>query len=215
MKEQSDVGAIVPSSQQGGRNSWLLRIVVGLLTSIFFLFLVIPLASLFLRASPWQLWSILIQPEVLEALQLSVLTTLVSTLLAIIFGLPVAYLLARIRFPGRKILETLVILPTVLPPVVAGIALLLAFGRMGLIGHYLNTLGITIPFTTLAVILAQTFVSAPFFVTNTKAGLEQLDTRYEQAAYTLRASPLYTFRRVTLPLISPALLSGAFRAGLR
>jgi molybdate transport system permease protein len=139
---------------------------------------------------------------------LSVLTTLVSTFLAVLFGLPVAYLLARTNFPGRRVLEMLVILPTVLPPVVAGVALLLTFGRMGLVGHYLDMLGITIPFSTVAVIIAQTFVSSPFFITNAKAGLEQLDSRYELAAYTLRASPFYTFRRVTLPLIQPALFSG-------
>ena len=198
-----------------GRGHWSLLIVVWLLASVFFLFLAIPLASLVLRESPWQLWSTIVQPEVLEALQLSVLTTLVSTLLSVLFGLPVAYLLARVRFPGRRVLETLVILPTVLPPVVAGVALLLTFGRMGLIGHYLNTFGITIPFTTLAVIMAQTFISAPFFITNAKAGLEQLDTRYELAAYTLRASPFYTLRRITLPLIRPALFSGIGMAWAR
>jgi molybdate transport system permease protein len=187
---------------------WPMRILVGLLASIFFLFLALPLASLLLRESPDQLWSALMQTEVLEAVQLSVLTTVVSTGLTVLFGLPVAYLLARVPFPGRRVLETLVILPTVLPPVVAGIALLLTFGRLGLIGHYLNALGISIPFTTLAVIMAQIFISAPFFIANTKAGLEQLDSRYERAAYTLRASPFYTFRRVVLPLIRPALLSG-------
>ncbi len=187
---------------------WSVRILVGLLAGIFFVFLATPLASLLLRESPNQLWSTLIQPEVLKALQLSMLTTLVSTLLTVLFGLPVAYLLARIPFPGHRVLETLVLLPTVLPPVVAGIALLLTFGRLGLVGHYLNALGITIPFTTTAVVVAQTFVSAPFFITSTKAGLEQLDSRYERAAYTLRASPFYAFRRVVLPLIRPALLSG-------
>jgi molybdate transport system permease protein len=112
------------------------------------------------------------------------------------------------QFPGHNLLETLVTLPTVFPPVVAGVALLLTFGRFGLIGHYLTPLGLTIPFTTPAVILAQMFVSSPFFINTAKAGLEQLDRRYEQAAYTLRASPLYAFRRVVLPLIRPALLTG-------
>src|SRR5581483_4210085 len=148
------------------------------------------------------------QPDVLMALQLSLLTTCLSTLVAVVFGLPVAYALARVQFPGRNVLETLVTMPTVLPPVVAGVAMLLAFGRMGLIGHYLSLLGITIPFTTVAVVMAQTFIAAPFFVNSAKAGLEQLDRRYELAAYTLRASPFYAFRRVVLPLIRPALLSG-------
>ena len=99
-------------------------------------------------------------------------------------------------------------MPTVLPPVVAGVALLLAFGRVGLIGQYLDLVGITIPFTTVAVVMAQVFIAAPFFVNSARAGFEQLDRRYEMAAYTLRASPFYTFRHVVLPLIRPALLSG-------
>lgn len=183
-------------------------VLVGLATSIFLLFIGIPLASLFLREDPGSVWAELWQPDILQALQLSLVTTAFSTLLAIIFGLPVAYVLARTAIPGRKFLETLVTIPTVLPPVVAGVALLLAFGRMGLVGRYLNLLGISIPFTTAAVVMAQTFIAAPFFINSAKAGLEQLDRRYEQAAYTLRASPFYVFRRITLPLIAPALLAG-------
>ncbi len=187
---------------------WPVRILVGVLAGLFLLFLGVPLASLLLREPPAALWSALIQPDTLQALLLSLLTTSFSTLTAILFGLPVAYVLARLRFPGRNLCETLVTLPTVLPPVVAGVALLLTFGRMGLLGHYLSLLGITIPFTTIAVVMAQTFIAAPFFINTTKAGLEQLDRRYELAAYTLRASPFYAFRRVVLPLIRPALLSG-------
>jgi molybdate transport system permease protein len=183
-------------------------LLVGILASLFFLFLGIPLVSLLLQEPPALIWSELQQPDVLQALQLSLLTTTFSTLLAVCFGLPVAYILARKRFVGSKLLETLVTLPTVLPPVVAGVALLLTFGRMGLLGRYLSLLGISIPFTTVAVILAQTFIAAPFFVNSAKAGFAQLDQRYEQAAYTLRASPFYTFGRVVLPLIRPALLAG-------
>ena len=139
----------------------------------------------------------------------------ISTLLSVVFGLPVAYILARLRFRGRAFLETLVTMPTVLPPVVAGVALLITFGRFGLLGRYLSPLGITLPFTTVAVVMAQMFVSSPFFINSAKAGLEQLDRRYELAAYTLRASPLYTFRRVVLPLIRPALLAGAGLAWAR
>ncbi len=188
--------------------NWPLRVFIGLVASVFFLFLGIPLVSLLLREPPGAIWQALQQPDVVQALQISLLTTSLSTLLAVLFGLPVAYLLARVHFPGRTVLETLVTLPTVLPPVVAGVALLLAFGRVGLLGKYLNIWGITLPFTTAGVVLAQTFIAAPFFITSAKAGLEQFDLRYEQAAYTLRAAPLYTFRRVVLPLIRPALLSG-------
>ena len=186
----------------------LTRILVGVLASCFFLFLGMPVVSLLIRESPWAIWAVLRQPETLQAIQVSVVTTCVSTLFAVFFGLPVAYVLARLHFRGRSILETLVTLPTVLPPVVAGVALLLAFGRIGLIGRYLNLLGITIPFTTVAVIMAQIFVASPFFINSAKAGLVQLDRRYELAAYTLRASPLYTFFRVVLPLIRPALFAG-------
>jgi molybdate transport system permease protein len=187
---------------------WPTRIVAGGLAGLFFLFLGIPLVALLLREAPGAVWASLLEPDVGQALQLSVVTTTLSTLLAVIFGLPVAYVLARLSFPGRGVLETLVTMPTVLPPVVAGVALLLTFGRTGLLGHYLDLLGISLPFTTVAVVMAQVFVSAPFFVNSAKAGLEQLDRRYEQAAYTLRASPFYAFRRVVLPLIRPALLSG-------
>src|SRR5436853_5514844 len=191
-----------------GMAQWPVRVLVGILAAIFFLFLGVPLASLLLREPPASLWNAMQQPDVLQALQLSLWTTSISTLLAALFGLPVAYVLARMDFPGRKVLETIVTMPTVLPPVVAGVALLLTFGRMGLLGHYLSLLGITLPFTTVAVIMAQTFIAAPFFVNSARAGLEQLDRRYELAAYTLRASPLYTFWHVVLPLIRPALLAG-------
>jgi molybdate transport system permease protein len=186
----------------------LARVGIGLLAILFLLFLSVPLLSLFFHDSLSELWQDIVQPETLQALQLSIVTTCISTVVAIIFGLPVAYILVRVRFPGRQIVETLVTLPTVLPPVVAGVALLLTFGRLGLLGHYLSIYGIVIPFTTTAVVMAQTFVSAPFFVNSARAGLEQFDRRYESAAYTLRASPWYTFRRVVLPLIRPALLSG-------
>src|SRR5579883_296434 len=187
---------------------WLTRAIVGVLATAFFLFLGIPLAALLLREPPALLWQDLQQPGVLQALQLSVLTTCASTLLAILLGIPVAYVLTRTRIPGRRFLEILVTMPTILPPVVAGVALLITFGRLGLVGRLLAPFGITLSFTTVAVVLAQLFVASPFFVNSVKAGLEQLDSRYEQAAYTLRASPFYTFRRVTLPLIRPALLSG-------
>jgi len=194
---------------------WPARLLVGVLAGSFFLFLGIPLAALIIREPPAMLWQAIQQPEAIEALQLSIVTTCISTLLSVVFGLPVADILARLRFRGRAFLETLVTMPTVLPPVVAGVALLITFGRFGLLGRYLSPLGITLPFTTVAVVMAQMFVSAPFFINSAKAGLEQLDRRYELAAYTLRASPLYTFWRVVLPLIRPALLAGAGLAWAR
>jgi molybdate transport system permease protein len=198
-------------AQNNGRvtiSSGLARIAVAILASLFFLFLGIPLVALLFREPAGVIWSEFQQPGIFQALQLSLVTTCISTGIAILFGIPVAYVLVRVDFPGRNLLETLVTLPTVLPPVVAGVALLLTFGRMGLLGQYLDLIGITIPFTSVAVVMAQVFVAAPFFINSTKAGLEQLDRRYELAAYTLRASPLYTFRRIVMPLIRPALLSG-------
>ena len=195
--------------------SWSARILVGILAGSFLLFLGIPLAALILREPPAVLWDLIKQPEVLQALRLSIETTFVSIILTVIFGLPVAYVLVRTRIPGRRFLQTLVTMPTVLPPVVAGVALLITFGRFGLIGQYLTPLGISIPFTTVAVVMAQMFVSSPFFVNSARAGLEQLDPRYESAAHTLRASEFYTFRRVILPLIRPILLTGAGLAWAR
>src|SRR6266496_1221216 len=167
---------------------WPARIVVGILAGSFFLFLGIPLVALLIREPPALLWNSIKQPEVLQALQLSLVTTFVSIILTVLFGLPVAYVLVRTRIPGRRLLETLVTMPTVLPPVVAGVALLITFGRFGLLGHYLTPLGISIPFTTVAVVMAQMFVSAPFFVNSARAGL---------------------------PLIRPALLTGAGLAWAR
>ncbi len=186
----------------------LVRTATAVLASFFFLFLGVPLLALLFREPPAAIWTQLQQPDILQALEISFITTTLCTLFAVILGLPVAYVLARVRFPGRDLLETLVTLPTVLPPVVAGVALLLTFGRVGLLGRYLAFFGWSIPFTTVAVVMAQIFIAAPFFVNSAKAGLEQLDRRYELAAYTLRASPFYAFRSVTLPLIRPALLSG-------
>ena len=194
---------------------WPARILIGILAGSFFLFLGIPLAALILREPPALLWDLIRQPEVVQALQLSIVTTFVSLFLTVLFGLPVAYVLVRTRIPGRRFLQTLVTMPTVLPPVVAGIALLITFGRFGLIGRYLAPLGISIPFTTVAVVMAQMFVSSPFFVNSARAGLEQLDPRYESAAHTLHASEFYTFRRVVLPLIRPVLLTGAGLAWAR
>jgi molybdate transport system permease protein len=148
---------------------WPARILVGVLAGSFFLFLGIPLVALLIREPPALLWNLIKQPEVLQALQLSLVTTFVSIFLTVLFGLPVAYVLVRTRIPGRRFLQTLVTMPTVLPPVVAGVALLITFGRFGLIGRYLTPLGISIPFTAVAVVMAQMFVSSPFFINSARA----------------------------------------------
>jgi molybdate transport system permease protein len=129
--------------------------------------------------------------------------------LAIVFGTPVAYVMARRSFPGKALVDVLIDLPIVLPPTVAGVALLVAFGRRGVVGQHLDTLGIEIAFTTAAVVLAQLFVSAPFYIRAAKAGFESVSPEYEGVAATLGASPLRIFWKVTLPLAWPSVVAGS------
>jgi molybdate transport system permease protein len=173
-------------------------------------FLATPLVALLVRA-PWpDLPRRLADPLVLQALRLSVLTSLLATLLSLVLGVPLAWLLAQARSRGRPILRALVTLPLVLPPVVGGVALLLLFGRRGLIGPWLLACcGISLPFTPAAVVLAETFVAMPFLILTVEGALRSADPRYEEAAATLGASRWTTFRRVTLPLVAPGVASGA------
>lgn len=173
-------------------------------------FLVLPLSGLVLRA-PWTtLPERLATPGVLTALRLSVQTATTSTLVCLLLGVPLAWLLARTTLPGRQLIRALVTVPMVLPPVVGGVALLLVFGRRGMIGSWLDsTFGITLPFTTTAVVMAQTFVAMPFLVIAVEGALRGADARYEEAAATLGASRWTIFRRVTLPMITPGVAAGA------
>ena len=170
------------------------------------LLVALPLAGLLSRV-PWPgLWDLLTSQSSLAALQLSILTASVSTVFCIVLGTPMALVLAR---HGLRWLRPLVLLPLVLPPVVGGLALMFTFGRMGLIGQYLEAAGIKIAFSTVAVILAQTFVSLPFLVMGLEGALRTAGDRYERVAATLGASPTRTLFTVTLPLVFPGLLSGA------
>ena len=170
------------------------------------LLVALPLAGL-LSKVPWPgLWQLLTSESSLAALQLSILTASVSTALCIVLGTPMALLLAR---HGLRWLRPLVLLPLALPPVVGGLALLYTFGRMGLVGQYLEAAGVKIAFSTVAVILAQTFVSLPFLVMGLEGALRTAGDRYERVAATLGASPTRTLFTVTLPLVLPGLLSGA------
>jgi molybdate transport system permease protein len=173
-------------------------------------FLLLPLAGLLVRA-PWRsLPSLLRDPLVAEALRLSLLSASLATALSLLVGVPLAWVLARTRLPGRSLLRALVTLPLVLPPVVGGVALLLAFGRRGIVGRHLDAwFGITIPFTTTAVVMAETFVAMPFLIITVEGALRGADIRYEEASATLGASRWTTFRRVTLPLVAPSVLAGA------
>ncbi|PFG33823.1 ABC transporter permease [Sanguibacter antarcticus] len=173
-------------------------------------FLVLPLAALVVRA-PWAaLAGILTDPLTRSALLLSLGTATAATTVAIVLGVPLALVLARAHLPGRRLLRTLVTVPVVLPPVVGGVALLLAYGRTGVAGQYLELwFGLSIPFTTVAVVLAQTFVAMPFFVLALDGALATVDDSLAEAAATLGASRLHIFLHVTLPTLAPALLAGA------
>lgn len=189
------------------------RISVGVLlvagTTLALVLLILPLVSIFLRIPPGDLMARIASPVVLQALRLSLITSAGATALVLIAGLPLAYLLATRDFPAKRIVETLVDLPMVLPPTVAGLGLLLAFGRAGLAGDALDLMGISLPFTTLGVVVAQAFVAAPFFVNAARAGISSVDPRLVRAAASLGASPFYILVRVLLPLSAPALIAGA------
>ncbi|WP_319462544.1 ABC transporter permease [Micromonospora sp. RTP1Z1] len=174
------------------------------------LFLVLPLVGLLAHA-PWTtLPQRLAQPGVLTALRLSLQTATLATLLCVALGVPLAWVLARVEFPGRRLVRALVTVPLVLPPVVGGVALLLVFGRRGLVGSWLDaTFGVTLPFTTAGVVLAEAFVAMPFLVIAVEGALRGADPRYEEAAATLGAGRWTTFTHVTLPLIAPGVAAGA------
>jgi len=183
---------------------------VTVLATLGVAFFILPLLGLLLRA-PWSdAARSLSEPDTLQALKLSLVASLSATGIALVLGVPLAWIYARVEFPGRALLRALTTLPMVLPPVVGGIALLLAFGRRGLLGSWLDTtFGITLPFTTAGVVMAETFVAMPFLVLTVEAGLRSMDRRYEEAARTLGASRWRVFTRVTLPLIAPSLFAGA------
>ncbi|WP_149203883.1 ABC transporter permease [Actinotalea subterranea] len=174
-----------------------------------FLFLVAPFVALLVR-SPWgDLGSLVTSQGALQALWLSLRTATAATVVCLILGVPLAWVLARTSFPGQNLVRSIVTLPLVMPPVVGGVALLSLLGRRGLLGSLLDTaFGFTVPFTTLAVVIAETFVALPFLVLSVDGSLRSADLRYEQAAAVLGASPWYVFRRVTLPLVGPSVAAG-------
>ncbi len=198
--------ATPPLRRVGGRIPVGLAIPAG----IGLAFLVLPLAGLLIR-TPWStLLERLAKPSVLTALRLSLQTATIAAIVCILLGVPLAWLLARVEFRGRKLIRALVTVPLVLPPVVGGVALLLVFGRRGLVGSWLDeTLGITLPFTTAGVVVAEAFVAMPFLVIAVEGALRGADSRYEEAAATLGAGRWTTFRRVTLPLVAPGVAAGA------
>ena len=181
-----------------------------------FALIALPVIGLVLRADWARMPELLLSESALAALRLSLETAGISTALCIVLGGPLAVVLARGRLPGLRWLRPVVLLPLVLPPVVGGLALLFLLGRLGLLGRVIDTwFGVTIPFTTAAVVLAQTFVALPFLVVSLEGALRTAGDRYEAVAATLGASPWLAFRRVTVPLVLPGLLSGAILAFAR
>jgi molybdate transport system permease protein len=168
----------------------------------------VPLVGLLWRA-PWSsAWSVLRSYDALEALRLSLVTSIAATAVALVLGVPLAWVQARVEYPGRTLVRALTTLPMVLPPVVGGVALSLALGRRGLVGQYLDDGGVNLPFHVPGAIAAEAFVAMPFLVLTLEAAFRSTDHRLEEAARTLGASPLGVFRRVTLPLVRPSLLAG-------
>jgi molybdate transport system permease protein len=198
------------------RTAPVLPAVLALLVTGALALLLLPLVGLLAR-TPWSdLVRLLTSERVLAALRLSALTSLASVGLSTVLGVPLAWVLARTRFPGQRLLRALCVLPMVLPPVVGGAALLFAFGRRGVFGGPLERLtGVTLPFTTAGAVLAATFVAMPFLIITVEAGFRAVDRRFEDAAATLGASRWTVFRRVTLPLLLPSLVAGMALAWAR
>ncbi len=191
-------------------------VVVIILAALTVMFFALPFIGLLWRAPLGDVWSILTSDSSQTALRLSLWCSLWATAAAVLFGVPLAWVLARVRFPGRSLVRALCTLSMVLPPVVAGVALFAALGRRGLVGQHLDRwFGFTLPFSTTGVIVAQTFVAMPFLIITVEAAFRQMDTRFEDAARTLGASRWYVFRRVTLPAIRPGLVAGAVLAWAR
>ena len=181
----------------------------GVLIAAVALYLVLPIIALFFRITPDLFFTSLADPEVTKALTLSLTTSVISLAVVILVGTPFAYIHCRHQYPGKVLVDTIIDLPLVLPPAVAGMALLVLYGRAGLIGKYANLLGISIAFTTLAVIMAQIFVASPFYLRQAKSIFDQLDPAYELTARTLGASPARVFAPVVVPLTAGGLVSGA------
>ena len=177
--------------------------------------LILPTLALLVRALNPELMGALLEPAALQALRLSLVTTSISLALTLLLGTPTAYLLARYRFPGHRLLDTLLDLPLVLPPVVAGVGLLLVFGRRGLLGGVLAELDVSIAFSASAVVLAQLFSASPLFIRAMKAGFTSVPKRLEAVSLTLGMSRYETFVRVTLPLVVPYLIEGVVLAWAR
>ncbi len=197
-----------PSSLKKCRHT-LTCVCAGILILIVTLYLALPVFALFFRTTPELFLLSLSDPLVMSALWLSLTTTCTALVIVHLVGTPYAYFHARYQYPGKVLVDTLIDLPLVLPPAVAGMALLVLYGRTGFLGGYFNMLGLSIAFTTVAVIMAQIFVASPFYLRQAKSLFEQLDPAYERTARTLGASPIRTFATITIPLTANGLIAGS------
>ena len=193
----------------------MIRAAIAVASAILLAFIVIPLGALCFRLPPAVLFAALSTSPALTALRLSALTTLVSLAVIVALGTPLAFALARGDFRGRRFVDALVDLPIVAPPAVAGLALLLVFGRFGLLGPALKAVGVQLSFSTAAVVMAQVFVASPFYVRAARSGFLAVDRNLEAASATLGMGPLRTFALITVPLAGPALLGGAILSWAR
>ena len=198
-------------ARRGSGFAWIAGVGAAILAAL----LALPFVALFARISPADLLRRMGEPALLDALKLSLVTSLLATFAVVLLGTPAAWLLATRRFRGKRFVEVLVELPMVLPPTVAGFALLMAFGRMGLAGHALRMLGFSLPFTTAGVVVAQAFMAAPFYVAPARAAFASVDPRMLEVASTLRASERFAFFHVVVPLARNGLLTGATLACAR
>jgi len=214
----SDSGRSASPREESGASGFRLNGVPGwmLLAAVVGLaFILVPPLAMALRVDWTHFIPLVTGQAALDALSLSLRTACLSTALCIVLGVPLAAVLSRAQFPGKRVLRALVLLPLVIPPVVGGLALLYAFGRAGLLGPPLRALGVELSFSTAAVVLAQAFVSLPYLVLSMEGALSSGEARYETVAATLGSSPAATWWRVTLPLALPGLLSGAVLAFAR
>lgn len=213
-EEAAAAGGGTIRAETAGRSGFATALWIGAAALV--VFLLLPIVALVLRAAQeTDALSAETRQTLRQALRLTLVTSLITLGIVVFFGTPLAYLLARRRFRARRLVDTLIDLPMVLPPAVAGIALLMAFGRRGVVGEPLDWLGISVGFTTAAVIMAQIFVAVPFYVRSARAGFARVSHELEEAAADLGASPARVFRSVTLPLAGPGIAAGAVLAWAR
>lgn len=193
----------------------IVLVILGLIVLTYFLFIALPIIAVFLRIEPSQISAQLQNSQIINAIKLSLFTSAIATLIAFVLAVPTAYFLATRKFHGKAIVDTIIDLPIVLPPAVAGVALLYAFAPKGLLGPLLNIFGFVIPGYTVAVIIAETFVASPFLLRSAKTGFENMDQDIVNSAKILSASRLRVFFTVSLPLAIRAITSGTMMTWAR